>query len=194
MTISSRRRATSIVTLLDDRVATEGRGPDSASARPPETFEAFYLRELPRLLVLARALGGAAGAEDLAQESMLAAYRRWPQICELDSPAGYVRGICLNKAASATRRVIAERRALQRFSARPTARMEALTPEHESFWAAVRGLPERQAQCAALFYALDLPVAEIAGTLGCAEGTVKAHLSRARAALRDTFGETQEPS
>jgi outer membrane protein assembly factor BamB len=40
----------------------------------------------------------------------------------------------------------------------------------------VRSLPRRQAQVVALHYLGDLPVAEIARVLGCAEGTVKAHL------------------
>jgi RNA polymerase sigma-70 factor, ECF subfamily len=35
----------------------------------------------------------------------------------------------------------------------------------------------------ALHYIYDLDVAGIAATLGCAQGTVKAHLFRARAAL-----------
>jgi RNA polymerase sigma-70 factor (ECF subfamily) len=55
--------------------------------------------------------------------------------------------------------------------------------EYEAFWAEVRRLPRRQAQAVALHYIYDLGVAEIASTLGCAEGTVKVHLSRGRAAL-----------
>ena len=184
MTFAFRREAPSIIALIDERA------PDRLEmaavpmgARATESFEAFYLREMPRVLVLARALGGALAAEDLAQETMLAAYRRWAQICEMDSPVGYVRTICLNKAASRTRRLITERLALQRYAAGRAARVETMDLEHEEFWAAVRRLPRRQAQCAALFYALDLPITEIARTLHCAEGTVKVHLSRARAAL-----------
>ena len=37
----------------------------------------------------------------------------------------------------------------------------------------------------ALHYIYDLGVAQIAATLGCAEGTVKVHLSRGRAALSE---------
>ena len=53
---------------------------------------------------------------------------------------------------------------------------------------------ERQAQATALFYALDLSVIEVAATLGCAEGTVKVHLSRARAELAARLGTTEEQS
>jgi RNA polymerase sigma-70 factor (ECF subfamily) len=44
----------------------------------------------------------------------------------------------------------------------------------------------------ALHYALDLPVADVAEVLGCAEGTVKVHLHRARAALADTLRAAEE--
>ena len=55
----------------------------------------------------------------------------------------------------------------------------------DEFWREVRQLPRRQAQVTALFYALDLSVADIAATLDCAEGTVKAHLFRARTVLAE---------
>jgi RNA polymerase sigma-70 factor (ECF subfamily) len=60
-----------------------------------------------------------------------------------------------------------------------------MAAEHETFWAEVRKLPRRQAQVVALHYVYDLGLAEIARTLGCAEGTVKVHLSRGRAALSE---------
>lgn len=45
----------------------------------------------------------------------------------------------------------------------------------------------RQAQAIALYYIYDLAFSEIAATLGCAEGTVKAHLARGRTALALRF-------
>ena len=59
----------------------------------------------------------------------------------------------------------------------------ALEPADDKFWAAVRGLPKRQAQVAALRYLYQLDVADIARTLEITEGSVKQHLSRARARL-----------
>jgi RNA polymerase sigma factor (sigma-70 family) len=58
-----------------------------------------------------------------------------------------------------------------------------LAEEDAAVWRAVRALPRRQAQVIALRYVADAPVAEIAHTLGLAEGTVKAQLHRARQAL-----------
>ena len=51
----------------------------------------------------------------------------------------------------------------------------------------MRTLPKRQAQATALRFVYDLPVADIAVVLGCSEGSVKQHLSRARASLRATL-------
>ena len=64
--------------------------------------------------------------------------------------------------------------------------------ESEEFWSAVRALPPRQAQSAALRYVYDMPVAEIAATLGTSEGTIKQHLSRARHALGLALGATTQ--
>lgn len=121
-------------------------------------------------------------------------YRDWSRISVLDSPAGYVRGICAHKAVSLTRRLGAEGRALRRLAGRRVVALEPLPGDSDRFWAEVRRLPSRQARATALFYALDLPVAEVALALGCAEGTVKVHLSRARATLAGRLGSTEEPS
>ena len=48
----------------------------------------------------------------------------------------------------------------------------------------LRSLPERQRAIAALYYLDDLSVADISETLEIAEGTVRFHLSQARARLR----------
>lgn len=121
-------------------------------------------------MVLARALAGQAVAEDIAQEAMLVTCRRWDHVQRLASPVGWVRAVCLHKAVSVVRRRGVEARALRRLG-RPTAAPET---DDDEFWALVRTLPERQAQAVALHYALDLSIAEVAQTLGCAEGTVKA--------------------
>jgi RNA polymerase sigma factor (sigma-70 family) len=196
MTKAFRKRAPFVLDLVDEPPST-GQDLDVDPSAPSviEAFEAFYRREYPRLLVLARALAGAAAAEDVAQETMLVAYRRWSSIAMLDSPEGYVRGICLHKGTSVTRRLISERRALQRYSARrPSSQLEPLAPDSEQFWAEVRRLPRRQAQATVLFYALDLSVADIAETLGCAAGSVKSHLARARSVLAARLVDSEEPS
>jgi RNA polymerase sigma factor (sigma-70 family) len=193
MTKSQRPRSRDVIELVDETSRPE---PPSPAASPValESFEDFYRRELPGLLSLARALAGELAAEDVAQESMLAAYRQWSRISALGSPTGYVRGICAHKSVSLVRRHMSERRALHRLASRPTSTLDPLAGDSERFWAEVRRLPRRQAQVTALFYLLDLPVSEVATTLGCAEGTVKVHLSRARSELATRLGTTEDPS
>jgi hypothetical protein len=47
----------------------------------PGPFEHFYLEEYPRVVDLAYALSGSrTGAEDIAQEAFLRAYRDWDRV------------------------------------------------------------------------------------------------------------------
>jgi RNA polymerase sigma factor (sigma-70 family) len=150
-----------------------------AEAVPP--FEAFYLGEIAGLVALAAGLCGRAQAEDVAQEAMLAAYRRWRHVSDLEHPEAWVRRTCGNLAVSQYRRKLVELRASTRLASRP--QPPALEPADDAFWAAVRRLPKRQAQAAALRYLYGLEVADIARTLEITEGSVSQHLSRARARL-----------
>jgi len=148
--------------------------------QPVETFDAFYRRQFAGLVALARALVGPnAVAEDLAQEAMMVAYRRWDEVSTYAQPEAWVRRVCSNLATSAFRRRQAELRALVRLGSRRSEPIE-IAATSEAFWAQVRRLPKRQAEVVALRYVLDLEITEVAATLGIADGTVKAHLSRAR--------------
>ena len=153
-----------------------------------QRFETFYAAEFRRSTALAFALcGGRALAEELAQEAMTAAYRDWSRVARMDSPVGWVRRATANLATSSTRKRIAEAQALLRLSSRR--QPEAVLPESdEEFWQAVRALPRRQAQATALRYGLGCTVPEVAEILGFAEGTAKAHLHAARAAVSRRLG------
>ena len=152
-----------------------------------ESFDAFYAREY-RSLVAHALTGSRTHAEDIAQEAMLAAYRRWDGVALLDAPAGWVRRVCANISTSFVRRRVVEARAAVRLRGNRTEVTE-LEDDDAEFWAVVRRLPRRQMQCVALRYVCGYTVAEIAVVLGCADGTVKAHLARARSTLAQRLGE-----
>ena len=154
-------------------------------------FDDFYRAELPRLVALARALCGAAVADDVAQEAMLAAYRRWRHVSDLEHPEAWVRRACSNLAVSPYRRKLVGLRAVTRLAARPPPR--PLEAADDEFWASVRTLPRRQAQVAALRYLYQLDVADIARTLEITEDSVKQHLSRGRARLVRDLNLTDAP-
>jgi RNA polymerase sigma-70 factor (ECF subfamily) len=149
-----------------------------------ESFEAFYRREYHTILTLARVLtSDRALAEDLTQESFLAAYAAWSGI---SSPATWIRATVTNKAMSWWRRMYAARRAMSRLS--PAEDRGDMPEDTEDFWGAVRRLPKRQAQSLALYYLEDRSTKEIAAALGCDESTVRIHLSRGRKALASRLG------
>lgn len=172
--------------LVDLDVGAPATEPVGGTWHEVEEFEAFYRREYPRLLVLARVLAGPLVADDVAQEAMLVVYRKWDEVRSLASPVGWARSVCMHKGVSVVRRRGVEQRILSTLGSFRSVEPDAFD-DHERFWALVRTLPERQAQVVALHYALDLGIAEIAATLGCADGTVKTHLFRARVALEESL-------
>ena len=163
------------------RAARDG---EPEAIRLPGRFEYFYLQEYPKVVALAYALSGSrTGAEDIAQEAFLRAYRDWDRVGSYEHQAAWVRRVAANLATSGLRRRLVEARALTRLARRWEPVVDPLAAHNAEFWAAVRTLPRRQAQAVALYYFQDLSVQQTATVLGCTEGTVKAHLAKARRAL-----------
>ena len=154
-----------------------------------ESFEDFYKREFKGVVTLAYALSGSrTGSEDIAQEAFIVAHREWASVSEFECPEAWVRRVASNMAVSALRRRSAELRAMTRLRDR-TRPLPELAATASAFWSEVRALPKRQAQVVALFYLEDRSVLDIGRVLGISEGTVKAHLHKARAKLAQRLGE-----
>ena len=160
---------------------------------PPEEFLVFYKREYRGLVALAASLiGDRYMAEDIAQDALMAAHDRWHDVGALDSPIGWTRKVVSNKSVSLIRRRMAEVRAVVRLGSR--AKIDSVYESDADFWRLVRALPRRQAQVIALHYVSDMTVADIAATLGCQEGSVKASLFKARQNLMHRLGALEENS
>jgi RNA polymerase sigma-70 factor (ECF subfamily) len=159
-------------------------GPDAVADTARMSFEDFYLKDYQAVVGLAYALSGSRWlAEDLAQEAFLAAHRQWPRVSAYDLPGAWVRRVVANLSVSAIRRRAVEAKALVHLGLGERHRLAELTPPDSEFWEAVRSLPRRQSQVVALHYLEDLPVAEVAGILDMAPGTVKKHLFDGRREL-----------
>jgi RNA polymerase sigma-70 factor (ECF subfamily) len=150
-------------------------------------FEALYRAEFRSIVAIVHSLTGRRDvAEEITQDAFVVTHDRWHRIAGYDRPADFVRRVALNRALSSLRRRKAEHRALERWQRRTGA--DGTTPatggdDESGLWAAVRRLPDRQAQAVALMYVEDQSVQRIAEILGCTENTVKTHLKRARATL-----------
>jgi len=163
--------------------------------RGVEPFETFYRRERRGMVALAYALSRSRlGAEDLAQDALIAAFRRWDEVGQLDQPAAWVRKVVANNAWSFHRRAKAELRAMTRavMSSR-WSQLPRLPDTSVETWEEVARLPKRQAQVVALYYVAEMTMPEIAEFLDCSKETVNTHLRRARAALSRRLG-TEETS
>ena len=158
-----------------------------------EDFESFYARERGPVIGLAFVLSGSrSGAEDLAQDAFLTAYKQWDTIGGYDNPGAWVRRVVSNHSVSTIRRRAAEAKALVRIGGSSFVVPE-MSPDAVATWAAVRKLPQRQAQAIALRYYDRSSIADIARILDCSENTVKTHLRRAKQTLNKQLDEGDRP-
>jgi RNA polymerase sigma-70 factor (sigma-E family) len=120
-------------------------------------------------------------AQDLVAEAFARACASWRKVSRHPNPKAWVIRTALNLHIDRWRN---RRRELPLAQPMDTV-MRDQDPADPAIIAAVRRLPERQRQVVALRLLLDLDTETAAETLGISPGTVKAHLSRAVAALRD---------
>lgn len=153
-------------------------------------FDVFYRREFPRMVALALAVSGSAVlAEDVAQEALIEAERRWGEIGGYDKPGAWLRRVTVQKAGKRARRARVEATALAHLGR--TSALAVGPPEYEAVLDAVHRLPLRQRAAVALFYLEDRSVDDVAAVLGCSVGTVKAHLFKARRSLARMLAEEE---
>lgn len=154
-------------------------------ARRDDDFVAFVDARSAALLRTARLLtaGDQHAAEDLLQTALEKAYVAWPRIHRKGAEEAYVRSIMTRAAIDRTRQ--RTRRGEVVTDAVPDQPVHPVGPEdRDHVFALLAALPPRQRAVMVLRYYDDLSEAQIAATLGCSPGTVKAHASRALATLR----------
>ena len=133
-------------------------------------------------------------AQDLVDEAFARAFASWRTVSRHPAPAAWVVRTALNANISRWRRrrrevpvpdpgLIADRAAVEGAAA------GLVDPR---IMAALLRLPARQRQVVALRLFLDLDTGRTAEVLGIAPSTVKAHLARAVASLRDLIPTSQQ--
>jgi RNA polymerase sigma-70 factor (ECF subfamily) len=156
----------------------------------PPDFAEFYAATYPRLLTqLFAFVGDRAEAQDLMQEAYTRAFARWAKVSSFEDPIGWVRRVAWNLAISRWRRT---KRLLH--LRRDLLPGDVDGPDGLSL-DVVRAMAQLSAahrQAAVLHYLADFSVREIAEFIGAPEGTVKARLHRARAALSRLLNADEE--
>jgi RNA polymerase sigma-70 factor (sigma-E family) len=153
------------------------------------TFEEYAGAAWPSLYRYAYLLSGNhADAEDIAQQTLLKAYRSWSRVKGSDSPTAYLRQMLTNTFLSHKR---PKGRRLELLTDAPPELTHAPAggPEERMvLWPHVKSLPPRQRAVIVLRYYEDLSEQEIANTLGCSRGNVKSTAHHALKALRAALG------
>jgi RNA polymerase sigma-70 factor, ECF subfamily len=155
------------------------------------SFEEFYTATVGRLLgQLFPVTGDLHEAEEVVQEAFTRAAARWSRLRDYDVPEAWVRRVAMNLAADRGRNLRRQTKAILRL--RPPPEVLPGSVEVLALAEALRTLPIRQRQVLVLHYLVDLPVDEVARTLGMPGGTVKSLLARGRHALAAKLGEPEE--
>jgi RNA polymerase sigma-70 factor, ECF subfamily len=157
--------------------------------REGQDFREFVLNSGPDLLRLARVLvSDPSAAEDLAQTTLLRAWRSWSRVQAADDVAAYVRRIMVNAATSGWRRRWRIESPTETIPSSPIGDGYQRVDDHDQLIRALRELPARHRAAVVLRYFSDLDDSAIAGALGCSVSTVRSLISRALARLRVAEG------
>ena len=157
--------------------------------RDTEGFDAFYTGSSRRVLHQMYAMtGNLADAQDLVQEAYARAWQRWSSVSTYDDPEAWVRTVAWRLAASRWRKAKNGVAAMLRHG--PPAHAPEPSIDNVALVAALKQIPEAQRRTVVLHHLVGLSVAEVAHEMHVPEGTVKARLSRGRAALAQLLSDT----
>lgn len=156
-------------------------------------FGRLCLRYRPIVYAAALALLPAPEAEEAAQEVMIAAWTRLPELRDPGALAGWLRSIARARATDRLRQRQAEARRAgwgRVFAAwwAPAAAPDEDPAELAEILAAIRALPEAYREPLLLRLVEGWTGPEIAARVGMAEGSVRVNLHRGMAMLRERLG------
>lgn len=127
-------------------------------------------------------------SEDLVQDALAKAHRRWERISSLDHPDAYIRRIIVNGFMSWHRRAILVAYVAEVPEPAPPAPRGgdhgAQHADRDAMWRVLATLPKQQRAVLVLRFYEGLADEEIAHLVHCSAATVRAHASKGLARLR----------
>ncbi|MFF8846657.1 SigE family RNA polymerase sigma factor [Streptomyces sp. NPDC015127] len=160
-----------------------------------EEFEEFYAHSVKHLVGQVYLMtGDLHEAQDVVQEAFVRGWARRSRLRWDARPDAWIRTVAWRLAVSRWRRRGRAAAAWRQRNGELPDSTPAPDAETVALVAALRQLSERQRRVAVLHYVCDLTVEQVAAETGISSGTVKTHLSRARAALRPHLTSEEEHS
>lgn len=157
-----------------------------------DDFDSFYAATSRRLTHQMYAMtGNLADAQDCVQEAYARAWQRWGSVSSANDPEAWIRTVAWRIAASRWRKARNGAAAMVRNG--PPEHGPPPSPDTVALVAALRQISEQQRRAIVLHHLVGMSVDEVARETGSPVGTVKARLSRGRAALAALLGEEPSP-
>ena len=153
-----------------------------------DTFEEFFEREKGELFdVLWIVTRDRFEAEELTQEAFVRVFERWDRVSAMEEPRGYLYRTAMNTFRSRYRRsLLAAKRTLH---LRPTDDGIAEVDDRDETMRVLATLSARQRAAVVLSDLMGFPSEEAATMLGIRASTMRMHLSRAHASLRELMSD-----
>jgi RNA polymerase sigma factor (sigma-70 family) len=166
----------------------------NASELTPRDFGAWYDQCHDRVLAGVRVTTrDSEHAPDAVSEAFTRAFSVWDRVAVMERPEAWVYTVAINVLRRRGRRAGTERRLLRQLNDRE---IDAAPREphdaDDALWVAVGALPPRQRHAVALRYVLGFTQHEVAAAMGVTDGTAASTLAKARAALAQRLGTTEE--
>jgi RNA polymerase sigma-70 factor (ECF subfamily) len=151
-------------------------------------YDRFFEETYPNVVrALTLALGSVAEAEDVAQEAFARAFVRWREVRTYDRPGTWIYVVAVREAGHRRRR----RRTGERLAVNELGTSSGRVDDpgrgvadRDWLQTSLRTLPPRQRLAIVLRYLADLSLAEVADSMQCSVGTVKATIHAALRRLR----------
>ena len=154
-------------------------------------FEQLVVRYRPAVVRLARTIVGSDHAEDVAQESLLLAFKALPGIDEPRKFAAWLSAITRNRALRFSRSEATHLRKRVPLDEALLGKIEALTTplaekeRSEEMWQALDQLPAEYAMPLRLRFLDEMPLKRIAAFMGLPLSTVKWRIHHGKKLLRE---------
>lgn len=161
----------------------------SAVDRVQEVYATSYRRLVGQLTGVT---GDPVEAEDAVMEAFARAVNASRSFLAADNPEAWLRTVAVNVTRTRWRRSRFFRDVSPQLVG--AASYDDLPEDRLALLAALRQLPAAQREAIALHHLADLPVHEVAATVGAPVGTVKARLARGRAALAVLLADSHPPT
>lgn len=162
-----------------------------------DAFEELILRYRPAVVRLARSIVGSDNSEDVAQDSLLLAFKALPTIEEPGTFAAWLSAITRNRAlrfsksesAHINKRVEFDEALLEKIAALTTP--VSATIENAELIKALDEVPADYALPLRLHFLDDMPLKRIAGFMGIPLSTVKWRIHNGKKLMRKKFEELE---